>query len=68
MAADVTRREYTNCAENAAVVLYIIKGGGHAWPGGNKPLPAWMVGRTSRSIDATSLMWAFFREHPLVRR
>jgi polyhydroxybutyrate depolymerase len=68
VAADVTRREYTNCADSAAVVLYIIKGGGHAWPGGNKPLPAWMVGRTSHSIDATSLMWTFFREHRLPRK
>ncbi len=39
-----------------------MQGGGHTWPGG-KPLPEWMVGPTSRSIDATSQMWAFFREH-----
>ena len=32
---DVTRLEYTNCANDAAVVLYPIQGGGHAWPGGN---------------------------------
>ena len=67
VAADVTRREYTNCAENAAVVLYIIKGGGHTWPGG-QPMPEWFVGPTSRGIDATSQMWAFFREHPLQRK
>jgi polyhydroxybutyrate depolymerase len=66
VAADVTRLEYTKCAEDAAVVLYTIRGGGHAWPGG-KPLPRWIVGPTSRSIDATSLMWAFFREHELLR-
>jgi polyhydroxybutyrate depolymerase len=64
--ANVTRREYTNCADNAAVVLYTIEDGGHQWPGG-KPMPAWMVGSASHSIDATSLMWAFFREHPLMR-
>jgi polyhydroxybutyrate depolymerase len=64
---DVTRREYTNCADNAAVVLYVVKGGGHQWPGG-KPMPEWMVGPMSRSIDATSRMWAFFREHPLPRK
>jgi polyhydroxybutyrate depolymerase len=63
-AADVTRREYTNCADDAAVVLYTIRGGGHTWPGG-QPMPEWFVGSTSRSIDATSQMWAFFREHPL---
>lgn len=64
VAADVTRLEYTNCADEAAVVLYTIKGGGHTWPGGT-PMPAWLVGPTSRSIDATSQMWAFFRAHPL---
>jgi polyhydroxybutyrate depolymerase len=63
-AADVTRREYTNCADDAAVVLYTVQGGGHTWPGG-KPLPEWMVGPTSNAIDATSQMWAFFRGHPL---
>ena len=67
VATDVTRREYTNCADDAAVVLYTIRGGGHSWPGG-KPLPEWFVGPTSRSIDATSQMWAFFRVHPLPRK
>ena len=67
VAADVTRREYTSCADNAAVVLYTIRGGGHTWPGGT-PLPEWFVGRTSRSIDATRLMWAFFSDHPLQKQ
>ena len=66
-APDVTRLEYTNCADEAAVVLYTIEGGGHTWPGG-KPMPEWLVGRTSRGVDATSQMWAFFREHPLQRK
>jgi polyhydroxybutyrate depolymerase len=65
-AADVTRLEYTDCADAAAVVLYTVMGGGHSWPGGG-PLPEWLVGPTSRSIDATSQIWAFFREHRLVR-
>jgi polyhydroxybutyrate depolymerase len=64
VAPDVTRREYTHCADDASVVLYTIRGGGHSWPGG-KPLPEWFVGPTSRSIDATSQMWAFFRAHRL---
>jgi poly(3-hydroxybutyrate) depolymerase len=29
------------------------------------PLPEWFVGRTTRTIDATSLMWTFFTDHPL---
>jgi polyhydroxybutyrate depolymerase len=64
VAADVTRLEYTHCADDAAVVLYTVHGGGHSWPGGG-PLPEWLVGPTSHSIDATSRMWAFFREHRL---
>jgi polyhydroxybutyrate depolymerase len=64
VATDVTRREYTNCADDAPVILYTVQGGGHTWPGGG-PLPEWFVGRTTRSVDATSLMWAFFTEHPL---
>jgi polyhydroxybutyrate depolymerase len=77
VAADVTRAEYTACAENAAVVLYTVQGGGHQWPGG-KPLPAWVafemtlfglpLGPASNSIDTTSVMWAFFREHPLQKK
>jgi polyhydroxybutyrate depolymerase len=66
VAADVTRREYTNCADGAAVVLYTIHGGGHTWPGGG-PVPEWFAGTTSNSIDASRQMWAFFREHPLPR-
>ena len=69
VAADVTRLEYTNCADDAAVVLYTVHGGGHTWPGGKPlPVPEWMAGPTSRSIDASSQMWAFFREHPLPRK
>ena len=66
VAADVTRLAYTNCADDAAVVLYTVRGGGHQWPGG-KPMPKWLLGPTSRSIDATSQMWAFFRAHRLLR-
>ena len=66
VAADVTRLEYTHCADDAAVVLYTIHGGGHTWPGGG-PLPEWFVGPTSHSVDATSQMWAFFQAHSLAR-
>ena len=64
VATDVTRLEYTHCADDAAVVLYTIQGGGHTWPGGT-PLPEWFVGSTSNGVDATEEMWEFFRAHPL---
>ena len=67
VASDVTRLEYLNCAEDAAVVLYTVQGGGHTWPGG-EPVPGWFVGPTTRSIDASSVMWEFFVQHQLRRK
>jgi len=67
VATDVTRREYPNCADKAAVVLYTIRDGGHTWPGGGH-MPEWALGPTSHSIDASSEMWAFFRQYQLNRR
>ena len=63
VSAEVTRRAYTGCADDAAVVLYTIHGGGHTWPGGES-LPEWLLGPASRDIDATETLWAFFREVP----
>jgi polyhydroxybutyrate depolymerase len=64
VALDVIRRTYRECADAAPVVLYTIRGGGHTWPGG-KRLPEWFAGRTTHSINATSLMWTFFSDHRL---
>jgi polyhydroxybutyrate depolymerase len=65
VAMDVTRLQYSSCTSHADVVLYTIIGGGHSWPGG-RPMPKWLAGVTNFHIDATSQMYAFFREHPLV--
>ena len=65
-AAGGVRRHYANCANRADVVLYTVLGGGHTWPGGG-PLPEWFVGPTNSDIDATHLMWEFFRDHPAGR-
>jgi polyhydroxybutyrate depolymerase len=67
VAPDVVRIEHPDCAGHSAVVLYRIEGGGHTWPGG-EPLAEWFVGRTSQGIDATGVMWQFFREHPLATK
>jgi len=61
LSATVTRRSYEGCAGGADVVLY-THGDGHVWPGGG-PLPEWLVGRDSRSLNASELLWAFFRGH-----
>jgi polyhydroxybutyrate depolymerase len=58
----VRRTAYGACREGRAVELYTIEGGGHTWPGG--PPVGGAVGRVTREIDATPLIWAFFAEHP----
>jgi polyhydroxybutyrate depolymerase len=64
IAPDVTRRSYRGCANAAEVLFYSIEGGGHTWPGG-PPMPEWLLGKTTQSIDASREMWAFFSRHPL---
>lgn len=44
-----------------SVLLYEIVGGGHTWPGGFQYLPEEVIGRTSRDINASAVMWAFFK-------
>ena len=58
--ADVTRKEWGQCARGSSVVLYAIDHQGHSWPG-SKLHPA----ITSRAIDATAEMWRFFQVHPM---
>ncbi|GAB4518205.1 MAG: PHB depolymerase family esterase [Phycisphaerales bacterium] len=43
------------------VELYTVYGGGHTWPGGNEPVPAFIVGRIARDWNATEAIWAFFQ-------
>ena len=49
----------------AEVVLVTVEGGGHAWPGGDRYLPDWAIGKTSRDIDASEELWKFFQRHAL---
>lgn len=58
----VRRTVYGGCREGRSVELYTIEGGGHTWPGG--PPVGGAVGRVTREIDATALIWAFFAGHP----
>lgn len=61
----VTRTLYSNCGAGMEVALYSIEGSGHGWPGHGADLPAFIVGPTNNSIDATEIMWQFFNDHPL---
>ena len=46
----VDQMTYVSCKDNAEIVIYRIKGGGHAWPG---------------DINATNLIWNFFEGHSM---
>ncbi len=58
---DASGVRYTGCKNSAEIVFYTIEGGGHTWPGGRPTF----VGKTSRDIHASQVMWVFFKTHPL---
>jgi len=45
------------------VVFYEVKGGGHTWPGGTPKQPKQLLGNICFDIDASELMWDFFKSH-----
>lgn len=61
----VRREVYGPCRDGTEVALYAVEGGGHTWPGGLQYLPARIIGRTSRDIDANEVIWSFFRRFTL---
>jgi polyhydroxybutyrate depolymerase len=56
VAASVQLTSYPDCAAGSAVDLYTIDGAGHEWPG---------APGQNGAIDATAVMWQFFKAHPL---
>ena len=54
---------YSGGLEGSEVVLYEIQDGGHTWPDGWQYLGVWLIGRTSRDIDACTEIWNFFKNH-----
>lgn len=52
-----------NCPSGKNVEMYMVKDNGHAWPGGQSGSPK---GDTpSQAINATNLMWDFFKKQSL---
>jgi polyhydroxybutyrate depolymerase len=61
---DASGIRFSECEDGSEVVFYSIAEGGHTWPGGN-PMPEWLTGPTSQDIEASQVMWEFFKQHPL---
>jgi polyhydroxybutyrate depolymerase len=54
---------YPGGAGETEVVDYEITNGGHTWPGGWQYLPVFLVGKTTRNLNASEIIWAFFQRH-----
>ena len=71
---DVAPKRTGDCSEQwqtwsggrggSAVTLISLGGGGHTWPGGTQYLPKAIVGAVCPELDATRVIWEFFRQHP----
>jgi polyhydroxybutyrate depolymerase len=59
----IKKETYSNGESNSEVVLYIIEGGGHTWPGGQQYLSERIIGKTSRDMNADEVIWDFFKNH-----
>jgi polyhydroxybutyrate depolymerase len=55
---------YDQCAMGGEVEYYRVAGLGHIWPGGKNQLPEKWVGKPSDSLNATDVIWEFFKAHP----
>jgi polyhydroxybutyrate depolymerase len=58
---------YQGCAGGTVVELYSVTGEGHEWPGG-PTMPrsiTRLLGAQSDAVNANSVMWTFFSQHPL---
>jgi len=60
---DTTVRTWRGPTPMSDVVAYRMEGAGHTWPGSRPTLPRFLFGRTSQTIDATTVIWAFFAAH-----
>jgi len=55
--SQVIRQQWSGCARGTAVVLYIVVGGGHTWPGAD---PERGVGLTTQQVSASAQTLSFF--------
>ena len=59
----VTRKTYGSGKDKSEVVLVVVEGGGHTWPG--QPSPLGILGKSAKNVSANDLIWEFFQKHPM---
>jgi len=63
---NIIKEEYGNTATGFKVVGYTIVNGGHTWPGGWQYLPKFIVGKTTKNLNACEVIWDFFKQYKVV--
>ncbi len=61
----IQRSTYTGCRDGVQVVYYDVIGGGHTWPGSLSYLSTAAIGRASRNLNASQVIWRFFQGYHL---
>lgn len=56
--AEVTAQSWRSCRKQAEVVFYTLAGKGHSWPGSAMPEKI-----TSKTINASAIIWALFQRY-----
>jgi polyhydroxybutyrate depolymerase len=59
----IRKQAYGPGKEGSEVILYVIEGGGHTWPGQDPRF--FFLGKSTKDISANDLIWDFFQKHPL---
>jgi polyhydroxybutyrate depolymerase len=59
----VVQKAYGGGRDGAEVVLVVIEGGGHTWPG--REARVQFLGKSTKNISANDVMWEFFEKHPM---
>ncbi|HVI52890.1 MAG TPA: PHB depolymerase family esterase [Candidatus Sulfotelmatobacter sp.] len=61
----VSRRITSARCQGASVEHYVTDGGGHVWPGARQgPGGDALLGAVDRDLDATAVIWSFFKAQP----
>jgi polyhydroxybutyrate depolymerase len=61
----IIKAEYTNSANGMQVIGYTVNNGGHTWPGGSQYLPRFLIGKTTKNLNACQTIWDFFKPYTL---
>ena len=59
----IVEHSYGPGRDGAEVVLYVVEGGGHTWPG--RPANTFVFGKSTQNLSANDVMWDFFCRHPM---